>query len=611
MSPPPRDEPPHRKARYWRVHRPRSRLWLAIFGWTLWGLIGLAVAVVVGGYIALDDTLEAAAPNTPEARAARAATRPALPGQPKNILLIGSDVRPDEGGPGRSDTLILVRMDSRRGFISMLSFPRDLYVPIDGGFPDKINAAYSRGTDVAIRTVEQLTGEPVNYYVNINFTGFAELVNELGGVYIDVDRRYYNPEGTGYAPIDLQPGYQRLNGNDALDYVRYRHTDSTYARDARQQMFLAELKRQTKDIGSVASLPRLKRLFGKDIQMDITNPRTFLSLLELALVTPKDKIAKVKIQGTDDMTSAGASIQTASEATIDEAVAEWKDPSFENDTSPGGRARKPSEVDVTVLNGSGRVLAAEDVAEALSEKGYRARVGGNAESFDFTSSAVYYASAYRDAAKKIQALLGPSASSAPLEPHQARGNEVVVVTGTDFTGTLATPPKAEERPAASTVDTTSLVDGVRRAQRALGFRMMVPMKVASGSRLRILRAYRVNVGSGDGGPPAVKMVFETGYHKYWGITMTTMKNPPIVGGETGSYESGGREYLTYYDGRNLQRLAFRKGNVTFWISNTLENDLSAKTIEEIAKSMRPVNRAKLPKGRTDTPIDVEFEGSTP
>ena len=610
MSPPPREDPPHRRARYWRVPRRRSRLWLAIAGWTLWGIIGLVVAVAAGAYITLDNTLDAAAPDTPEARAARAATRPALPGQPKNVLLIGSDARANEGDPGRSDTLILVRMDSRRGFISMLSFPRDLYVPIDGGPPDKINAAYSRGTDVAIRTVEQLTGQPVNYYVDINFTGFAKLVNELGGVYIDVDRRYYNPEGTGYAPIDLQPGYQRLNGNDALDYVRYRHTDSTYARDARQQTFLAELKRQTKDIGSIASLPRLKKLFGKDIQMDITNPRTFLSLLDLALVTPKEKVAKVKIQGTDDMTAAGASIQTASQATIDEAVAEWKDPSFESDTSPGARVLKPSQVDVTVLNGSGRVLAAEDVALALAGKGYRAQVGGNAESFDFTSSAVYYAPAYRDAAKKIQALLGPTASSAPLEPRQARGNRVVVVAGADFTGTLATPPKAEARPPASTIDTTSLVDGLRSAQRTSGFRVMVPMKVASGSRLRILRQYRMNAGSGKGAP-SIKMVFETGYHKYWGIEMTTMKNPPIVEGETGSYDSGGRKYLTYYDGLNLQRLAFRKGNVTFWISNTLQNDLSAKTIEEIAKSMRPLNRAKLPKGRTDTPIDVEFEGSTP
>ena len=81
--------------------------------------------------------------------------------------------------------------------------------------------------------------------------------------------------------------------------------------------------------------------------------------------------------------------------------------------------------------------------------------------------------------------------------------------------------------------------------------------------------------------------------------------------QTGSYTSGGREYLTYYDGRNLQRLAFTVGGVTYWVSNTLENDLSAKTIEEIAKSMRPLNRAKLKKGRTDTDVSVELEGSTP
>ena len=132
--------------------------------------------------------------------------------------------------------------------------------------------------------------------------------------------------------------------------------------------------------------------------------------------------------------------------------------------------------------------------------------------------------------------------------------------------------------------------------------------------MKIVRAYRVNVGSGNNGPPAVKVVAQTyvgGAPRYWGITMTSTRNPPILEGQTGSYTSGGREYLTYYDGRNLQRLAFTKGGVTYWVSNTLENDLSAKTIEEIAKSMRPLNRAKLPKGRTDTPVTVEIEGSTP
>ena len=93
--------------------------------------------------------------------------------------------------------------------------------------------------------------------------------------------------------------------------------------------------------------------------------------------------------------------------------------------------------------------------------------------------------------------------------------------------------------------------------------------------------------------------------------MTDMKNPPIVEGETGSYVSGGRRYLTYYDGRNLQRLAFEKDGVWYWVSNTLKNDLSAKTIEEIAKSMRTLNRAKLPKGTTNTPMSVETDAPTP
>ena len=88
----------------------------------------------------------------------------------------------------------------------------------------------------------------------VDFTGFAKLVDEVGGVYLDIDRRYYNKNigtlATNFADIDLQPGYQRLDGTDALSHVRYRHTDSDYARIARQQQFLSELKRQTKDSGT-------------------------------------------------------------------------------------------------------------------------------------------------------------------------------------------------------------------------------------------------------------------------------------------------------------------------------------------------------------------------
>ena len=539
-----------------------------------------------------------------------------LPGKPINILLIGSDTRPSEGAPGRSDTLILVRMDPRRDFISMLSFPRDLYVPIPGVGTDKINAAYSYGPAKTIQTVSALTGEDINYYVIVNFTAFQKLVDDVGGVFIDVDRRYYNKNvgtaATNYSNIDIQPGYQKLNGSDALAYVRYRHTDSTYARDGRQQLFLSELKRQTKDIGNLTNITSFRRIFGNGIETDLTNVKRFASVLELALVTPKDRVARVTVQGTDAMTSAGASIQQASPQAVATAVAAWKEPDFVQPTGTPAKAVDPSTVDVTVLNGSGHVLAAEDVAQALSTKRYAAAVGGNATDFDHPTSEVYYAPGFRDPARKISQLLGPSATIGALDEADARGNEVVVVTGADWTGRLAAPPKPEQTPAASTVDTTSLVETMRAIRREVpGLKVMVPMKVASGSSVEIVRAYKVNTGKN---PPAVKIVLATyvgGAPQYWGIEMTSMKNPPILEGETGTYTSGGREYHTFYDGKNLQRLAFQKDGVTYWISNTLKNDLSAKTIEEIAKSLRPLNRAKLPKGRTDTAISVETAGSTP
>lgn len=614
MTQPP--EPPHRSARYWRV-RPRRRGWVAVLAYSLWAVVGVVVAVALGGYIYLDDTLQAAAPNTPEAKAARAATRPVLPGKPVNVLLIGSDTRPSLGDPGRSDSLILVRMDPKRNLISMLSFPRDLYVPIPGMGMHKINAAYSQGPAKTIETIDELTGEDINDYVIVDFTGFAKLVDEVGGVYLDIDRRYYNKNvgtaATNYSSIDLQAGYQKLDGADALSYVRYRHTDSDYDRIARQQQFLSELKRQTKQLDNLTNITSFRKIWGKNIETSVTNVPRFLSMLELALTVPKDRIARVAIKGSSDMIG-GESVELAPPGEIATKVAQWRDPEFEQASQAAAKPVDPAAVDINVYNGSGKVLAAEDVAQALSEKGYPTTVAGNANDFGYAASVVLYGPGFRDAARKVAALLGPTTSVGALDASDARGNEVVVIAGSDFTGKLATPPKAQARPAADTVATTDLVPAMREVQKQVGFPVMAPLKVARGSAVKIVRADKVVANGGSNSPRMVKVVVNVnpgGVARYWAITMTNMKNPPIVEGETGSYVSGGRRYLTYYDGRNLQRLAFEKDGVWYWVSNTLKNDLSAKTIEEIAKSMRTLNRAKLPKGTTNTPMSVETDASTP
>ena len=213
----------------------------------------------------------------------------------------------------------------------------------------------------------------------IDFTGFQKLVDEVGGVYMDVDRRYYNQQdGTAahnYDEIDLQPGYQKLNGADALDFVRYRHTDSDYARIARQQMFLSELKRQTKQLGNLTKPTALRKIFAENIETNLTNVPKFLSILELALTAPKDRIARVSIQGSGNMIN-GASVEEVSQSEIDAKVAEWKEPEFvQGDAGANAKPVNPATVDVTVLNGSGRVLAGRGRRRGAQRQALR-HVGG-------------------------------------------------------------------------------------------------------------------------------------------------------------------------------------------------------------------------------------------
>ncbi|MGZ4324771.1 MAG: LCP family protein, partial [Solirubrobacteraceae bacterium] len=151
------------------------------------------------------------------------------PGNPQTILLIGSDHR--AGQPFRNsntDTMMLVHIDANSSTINVMSVPRDLKVeiPEGGGLAtDRINAAYSiGGPNLLVKVLKQVfPGLQINHIVDVNFGGFEALVNAIGCVYTDVDHRYYNNTAyTGYSSIDLQPGYQKLCGADALSFVRFR-----------------------------------------------------------------------------------------------------------------------------------------------------------------------------------------------------------------------------------------------------------------------------------------------------------------------------------------------------------------------------------------------------
>jgi LCP family protein required for cell wall assembly len=195
------------------------------------------------------------------------------PGNAQTILIIGSDHR--AGEPWKSantDTMMLARLDPDSSTINVLSIPRDLKVQLPQQGADKLNAAYSiGGPNLLIKVLRQQVFPDlhVNHIVDVNFGGFEALVNAIGCVYTDVDHRYYNNTAvTNYSSIDLQPGYQKLCGPDALSFVRYRHGDNDIVRNARQQDFIRWAKDQYGPSQLVANRNTLLRLFGQHTQTD-------------------------------------------------------------------------------------------------------------------------------------------------------------------------------------------------------------------------------------------------------------------------------------------------------------------------------------------------------
>ncbi|MZP28627.1 LytR family transcriptional regulator [Heliobacterium undosum] len=175
-----------------------------------------------------------------------------------NVLLLAVDNRPGELD-GRTDTIIVASVDRQDKKLYLLSIPRDTRVKISGHGMDKINAAHMYGgVPLTRKTVEELLGIPIDYYVKTDFNGFREIVDTLGGVEIDVEKNMYHNEGNPEDLINLKKGLQRLSGKEALQYVRFRSDElGDISRTQRQQKFLHALAKQSLQVNTVWKLPAL------------------------------------------------------------------------------------------------------------------------------------------------------------------------------------------------------------------------------------------------------------------------------------------------------------------------------------------------------------------
>lgn len=270
-------------------------------------------------------------------------------GAARTILLIGSDRRAGAARrDARSDTMMLVRLNPRAQAVTVLSVPRDLQVSIPGRGTAKLNAAYAYGgAALTVKTLQRTLGTDIDHVIDVDFAGFRALVDELGCVYTDVDRRYFNRNlgtaATNYAAIDIQAGYQRLCGADALDYVRYRHGDHDLVRAARQQDFLRQARAQVGVQQLLGDRHALLTLLGAHTRTDLRGSKQLTALAKLALDATGKPVQQIRFPAT-----IGPSYVYASRAQVRSAVNRFLHPQVAKrraTTKPAGRPRSTGLVD--------------------------------------------------------------------------------------------------------------------------------------------------------------------------------------------------------------------------------------------------------------------------
>ena len=607
----------------------RGSLALAILGWSALVVAMLVVGTGGGWYLYAHESAATVAAHTPGVKVASHQLKVPVAGQPATALVIGYDRRADEakGTPSRSDTLMLVRADPRSKTISLLSLPRDMQAEIrcpgKTPYPGKINSAYAYcGPQGTLQTVRGLTGLDINYLITVDFHGFMQIVQRLGGIYLDVDRRYLNTHSGpfGYATINLHPGYQILSGQQALDFVRFRHTDSDLYRVARQQLFVKALKDRARSKISPTSptditfkLPKLVNAVthntevaqggGKDVGF-----KTILSYALFAFGLPSGHVFQTKLEGLE-----GYANLTTSETNVAKAIQQFAHPDVESPdkatdvalgVKPKVKAPPATQTTVTVLNGNGVPGSASQAGSLLNQRGYQILtppngIAANAPSFAFFRSKVFYDSGQRGArlaARTLANLIG-SADIGRITPRirpLGNGAMLVSVVGQTFHGSLAPAPidQTPKRAPANVIPGASAsLDLLRERQRRVPFRLMVPTVIERSSwvdREKPIRLYRIDAARKH---KAIRLVYRFGGgNRYWGVEETDWTRAPALGDRSLVRRINGRAYSLYYSGPHLHMVVVRRGDASYWVINSLLDELSNETMLAIAKGLRPINR---------------------
>lgn len=222
-----------------------------------------------------------------------------FPGQTAfNVLVLGADRDWDDYGRqitsthGRSDSILIVRVDFAAKTVRALTIPRDTAVHIPGhrGI-HKINAAHAfGGPDLTVDTIKQVLGITIDAYVTIDIQGFVRVVDALGGIDLNIEKRLKYDDNWGHLHINLFPGYQHLTGYQAMGYVRMRHSDSDEMRSKRQHAFLEALRTKIKSPSTFGVLPELLDKIRGSLKVGRLTDEQLFTLANFARSLPRENV---------------------------------------------------------------------------------------------------------------------------------------------------------------------------------------------------------------------------------------------------------------------------------------------------------------------------------
>ena len=590
--------------------------------WTLLGLVRLVLAVGGGSYLWFRSQVHASNTRVDPKVTVVEGTVPSstvvsvkVPDSPTsmNIVVLGTDKRANIAeNYGRSDTLMVVHVDKDQNYLSILSIPRDLYVDVPGYGKQKINAAYALGGPaLAIKTVSQLTGVAIDKYVEVDFNAFKDITNALGGVYVDVDARYYSAN-PNWEMINIWPGYQLLNGSDALDYVRYRHDlNLDFGRMERQQRFLAAAREQAMGWNLPFKLPGLISALFDNVNTDL-GTNDVLKLAYWGVKLNGDRIRQVSLIGTPEQIGDGSYVVATNTEIANAVTGLLTPPSASGQVSsqtgttrtgsaqgavqgdiipgeaPGSSATTttlPVKVDLTgvtvdILNGMGADSYGAATSDYFKSLGATVNSVGTASNGLRKVTTVLYPSG-----KSVQAHLVGQAVHADSVGRSSSVSQITVTLGDGFQLPAAFQPPVSPATIPNAGEWKALA-------KMISFTVEGPGYLPSGYKYkdrmpRTGGTYGIKVG--DGTKPALKMIYQLSLNgsqtdQYMGITETTWTSAPAASSGQ-EVQADGVKFTIVGTSQKVDHIWWEKDGTLYWVSNTLSYYLTKQELLNVAESM--------------------------